>query len=147
LNTFRIITKRKSVGVTLYVHSADNRKERDIIISLETIKPNVSDAGSSKSASMISVGFFGSIRESVNMDRDSVEITEDISLYNFLRTLVEIYGECFAAEIFNVETPDELRCDIMATINGTIIDIANAGQITLTQGDSVQLFPVFPGGG
>jgi molybdopterin converting factor small subunit len=96
---------------------------------------------------MVSVGFFGSIRESVNMDKDSVEITKDISLYNFLRVLVEIYGESFAAEIFDIETPDELRCDIMATINGTIIDITNSAQITLTQGDSVQLFPVFPGGG
>jgi len=145
--SFIIITKRESVVQSFYVQIADNRKERDTVIGYEELKSNESETRDSKSALKISVGFFGSIRESVNMEKDSVEITEDVSLYNFLKALAEIYGECFVAEIFDIKAPDELRCDIMITINGTIVDAANAQQIILTQGDSVQLFPVFPGGG
>ena len=145
--TFIIIAKRKSVVLRFYVQSADDRKERDTIIGYEKLKSNEISTRDSKSVSMVSVGFFGSIRESVNMEKDSVEITEDVSLYNFLKALAEIYGECFVAEIFDIKAPDELRCDIMVTINGTIIDVANAKKIILTQGDSVQLFPIFPGGG
>ena len=101
----------------------------------------------SKAVSKVRVQFFGSIGAVAGKSEDEVELPPDTTLCGFLRGLADAYGEGLREELFDENSSDGLRDDVMITLGGVIINHASAAEINLKQGDEISLFPVFPGGG
>jgi len=99
----------------------------------------------------IQIQYFSSIRAAVEKFKEEVEIAPNTTLtvYSLLQQLVCIYEKEkkeFRNEIFDKDGK-ELRDDVTVTVNGTIIKHTNACEINLNPGDTLSLFPIFPGGG
>ena len=69
------------------------------------------------------------------------------TVYGFLKELADKYGEAFAREVFDEKSPDEIREDVMITLNKKILHHAKAHNTILQDNDKLDLFPIFPGGG
>jgi len=94
---------------------------------------------------MVKIRFFGSIRVAVEKSSDDLDLFPDTTVYGLLRELSDIYGEDLHSELF--DDSGGLREDLMVTVNEAIVSHENAGEIRLNPGDTVALFPTFPGGG
>jgi len=97
----------------------------------------------------IQIQYFGSIRAAAKKSEEKTEFAANTTIYHLLQHLASLYDDNFRGEIFdkNDKNCGELRDDLMATLNGTIINHANAAEIKLNPGDVLSLFPIFPGGG
>jgi len=96
----------------------------------------------------IVIQYFGSIRAAAKKSEEKVKFAANTTLYRLLRQTV-----CFSenennlrGEIFD-ESGEKLRDDLMVTLNGTIINHESAFETNLNPGDTLSLFPIFPGGG
>ena len=94
----------------------------------------------------VTIQYFGSIRAAAKKSEEKTEFAENTTVYRLLQQLASLYEDNFKGEIFDTDG-GELRDDLMVTLNGTIINHANAHVIKLNPGDSLSLFPIFPGGG
>ena len=96
----------------------------------------------------IQIQYFGSIRAAAKKSEEKTEFAADTTIYRLLQQLVSFYDDDdnFRGEIFD-NNREELRDDVTVTLNGTIINHAEAHEIKLNQGDALSLFPIFPGGG
>ena len=93
----------------------------------------------------IKVQYFGSVRAAVLKSEEDVGVGLNITAYQLLQKLADDYGENFREEIFEKKT--NLREDVTVTVNGKIIAHTEIAQTNLKPGDTVALFPTFPGGG
>lgn len=100
----------------------------------------------SDATTKIQIQYFGSIRVAVQKAEEEAELTAMVTVRQLLRRLVVMYGDALRAEIFE-EGSESLRDDLMLTLNGAVLNHANAGDTVLSPGDKVALFPIFPGGG
>ena len=98
----------------------------------------------------ISIQYFGSVRAAAKKSEEKMTFAANTTIYDLLRKLVclcENENENdFRGEIFD-NGGKNLREDLTVTLNGTIINHADAAEIKLQQGDALSLFPIFPGGG
>ena len=115
---------------------SDSEKRRDTINSTDE-----------KSVRRVSVGFFGSVREAASDRGCDVLLECEKTVYVFLKELADKYGETFTCEVFNAESPDDIREDVMITLNKKILHHAKTGNTVLQDNDKLDIFPIFPGGG
>ena len=94
----------------------------------------------------IRVQYFGSIRGAVQKAGEVKTLPAAVTVLRFLQGLADEYGEGFRREVL-AETPDQPREDVTLAVNGAIIAHAAAGELPLRPGDTLDLFPIFPGGG
>ena len=114
----------------------------DIKLSFDT-----NTAIGQESARRISVGFFGSVREAASVNEQDLLISCEKTVYSFIIELAEKFGETFAKEIFCADNPEVLREDVMLTLNRKILHHSKADKTILKDKDTLEIFPIFPGGG
>jgi molybdopterin converting factor small subunit len=95
----------------------------------------------------VSIGFYGSIREAAQVQTKAVSLDCEKTVTSILKMLADTYGEVFAKEIFSPENPGILREDVMLTLNRKILHHSKVDSTTLKDGDTLEIFPIFPGGG
>ena len=96
----------------------------------------------------IGIQYFGSIRAAAKKSEEKVKFSADITIYRLLRQIAcQHKNESnLQGEIFD-ESGENLRDDLMVTLNGKIINHESAFETNLNPGDTLSLFPIFPGGG
>ena len=90
--------------------------------------------------------YFGLIRAAAGKSEEEMALSADTSVYALLQRLSAAYGGAFRDEIFEAGG-HRLREDVTVTLNGAVIAHAAAGDICPKPGDTLALFPIFPGGG
>ena len=90
------------------------------------------------------VRYFGSFRVAAGMLEGFAELPAGGTLLDLLVIASDTAGDDLRSELFD---ENGLRIDAMITVNDTIINREKAAKLILSQGDTVSLFPVFPGGG
>jgi len=93
----------------------------------------------------VQVQFFGSFAEAADRNGYSVDVGEGAFVFDLLVILAREHGARFRDELFS--EPDILRNDVMVAVNGAIVNRNTVETRCLNPGDTVALFPVFPGGG
>jgi len=93
----------------------------------------------------IRIQYFGSVRAAAGRPEDESPAA-GMSLYSLLLKLAGDYGEAFRGELL-AAGGGKLRDDLTVTVNGAIISHEAAEEIVLRPGDTLALFPIFPGGG
>ena len=121
-------------------------KGGDIIFDINC-KPDTNTAIGQNSGLCITVGFFGSVRETASAQGLEVLLDCKKSVYGLLKELAVKYGEIFAKEIFSAENPEIIREDVMLTLNRKILHHAKTKETILKDRDKLEIFPIFPGGG
>jgi len=94
----------------------------------------------------VSIQLFGSIKAAACKDGGEVEIPSGCTVYELLRFLSDRYGGAFQEEVFAL-SDEALRDDCTVSVNGVIMDHANAKTTTVKNGSVIALLPAFPGGG
>jgi len=92
----------------------------------------------------VQLQYFGSVRAAAGCAGEEISLARGISVLQLLQQRAEIKGEAFRGEVLSGEA---LRDDLAVSVNGAIIQHAAAEEIILQPGDTVALFPIFPGGG
>jgi len=92
----------------------------------------------------VQLQYFGSVRAAACCAEEQAPLAENTSVLQLLHQLADAHGEAFRGEVLSGEA---LRDDLTASVNGAIIQHAAAEDIVLQPGDTVALFPIFPGGG
>jgi len=95
----------------------------------------------------IHVRFFGAIRAVIEKNDDELAYTPDATVSGLLCLLSDKYGKALRDELFEGIDADLLRDDLMITVNETIISREKASGTTIKPGDTIALYPTFPGGG
>jgi len=93
------------------------------------------------------VKYFGAIREFAGKSDESVDLISGSVVHDLLCRISDIYGEKMRTEIFDAKNVNGLRDDLMVTLNQTILNHSQSSRTVLKSGDTVALFPIFPGGG
>ena len=124
-------------------------KNRRVVffISANESKHTAESTIDQKSAGRVTVGFFGSVREAAGTQGLEVSFDCEKTVQGFLKELADKFGEIFAKEIFSADNPEELREDVMLTLNRKILHHSKAEKTTLKDQDKLEIFPIFPGGG
>lgn len=104
---------------------------------------NVPDAGQKPK---ITIRLYGSIRAAAGKNEEEIEITSGCEFYVLLQLLSCVYGDEFKYEVFR-QIGDELRDDLIVSINGVIKEHNKLKNTQLSHGDIVSLLPNFSGGG
>jgi MoaD family protein len=99
-----------------------------------------------QSPEKIKVQYFGSVRAVTKKSEEEVEISSDTAVCGLLQKLAFKYGEMFEGEVFQKDQ-DDLRSDLVISINGTLTEHAKVVKKKINDGDIISLFPIFPGGG
>jgi len=94
----------------------------------------------------VRIQFFGSIRAAAQKPEGWAPLAGNTTVLQLLRELAGVYGEGFRGELL-AAGGEKLRDDLTVTLNGTIIKHQAAGELLLRPGDTLALFPLFPGGG
>ena len=95
-------------------------------------------------SSLIQIEYFGSIRAAAGRDKEAIAYIA-ITVYDLLFQLAA-QGKALESELFHADG-HTMREDLMLTVNQVIIPPAALPQTLLQPGDTIALFPVFPGGG
>jgi len=93
---------------------------------------------------MIQIQYFGSIRAATQKSAEELALSPETSIFQFLERLAEAYGDALRGELM---AEGQLRDDLTISLNGSITKHEAAGDIFLRPGDTLALFPLFPGGG
>jgi len=112
----------------------------------DNIPPTTKNAHGSEPAPTVTVSLFGSIRAAAGRGSEAVEIASGCVFYELLRSLSRAYGNEFKYEIFQ-EGGDDLRDDLIVSINGVITEHSKLEDFQLFDGAAVSLLPNFSGGG
>lgn len=94
----------------------------------------------------IKVQYLGPVRVIVNKREEEVEISPKATMCELLRGLSNTYGKAFEREVFE-DGGDNVRDDLVVTVNGTAIRQLDGIGTRLKLGDIVALLPIFAGGG
>ena len=92
----------------------------------------------------IQIQYFGSIRAATKKSSEELAVPPDTSIYQLLERLAGAYGDGLRGEIM---AEGRLRDDLTISLNGSITKHEAAGETLLRPGDTLALFPLFPGGG
>lgn len=92
------------------------------------------------------VQYFGPIGLQTRRSEETVEMAGAPSVHDLLWMLSGRYGEDFGSEIF-LPGSQELREDLIIAVNGNVVRHGSTFATCLRPGDTVALFPIFPGGG
>jgi len=76
---------------------------------------------------------------------DEIPLPPDATVYDLMSELAGAYGESFRYELFDASC--NLRDDVTVAVNAAMINRERITVISLTPGDVVSFFPIFPGGG
>lgn len=110
------------------------------------ISPTIKTAPDTGPAPSITVRLFGSIRAAAGKDHDVIEIAPDCMFFELMRFISRAYGDEFKFEIFQ-EAGDDLRDDLIVSIDGVITEHNKLKNLQLINGAVVTLLPNFSGGG
>ncbi len=92
------------------------------------------------------VNFFGFLKAKFSVGSEEVSVASGARLCDLFLQLAERYGEHFKSYIFDtVET--EVKSDILVNINDVPIRLKRGLKTELKEGDQVDFFPLFAGGG
>jgi molybdopterin converting factor small subunit len=86
------------------------------------------------------------MRAAAGTNEEEREISADSTVHQLLDGLCGTYGEAFRGEVFRRDG-ENIRDDLILSLNGAIIEHRNVIAANMTSGDVVALFPIFPGGG
>lgn len=92
----------------------------------------------------VHIQYFGSVRAAAGVPEEQTSLAGETGVLQLLRQLSDAHGEALRGEIF---VDEALRDDLTVSVNGAIIQHAVADELILRPGDTLALFPVFPGGG
>jgi MoaD family protein len=119
----------------------------------DTLPQNAAECGPSAAVGLhggtimkVKVQYMGQVRVIVNRKDEEIEVSSQATIRELMHILSNLYGKEFDSEVFQEdgETP---RDDLIVAVNGIGIAQLNLTKTSLKQGDTVTLFPVFPGGG
>ena len=92
----------------------------------------------------IQIQYYGSVRAAAGKREEEMEASPGTSVFQLLKILAERYGDAFRGELIN---NGQLRDDIGVSLNGTLFRHEMMTRISLQDGDTLALLPLFPGGG
>jgi len=110
-------------------------------------KTNENPETANDSTDNVLVKYFGAIREFAGKSDESFDLISGSVVHVLLCRISDIYGVKMRAEIFDAKNINGLRDDLMVTLNEAILNHSQATGTVLKSGDTVALFPIFPGGG
>jgi len=94
----------------------------------------------------IKVEYLGHIKNIIRSGREEeVEIKEEASIADLLRTLSEKYGEPFKKTVYEPKGTD-VKSNYIITVNGYLLNQLNGVGTKLKHGDHVILLPIVSGG-
>ena len=94
----------------------------------------------------VKLQYFGGIRRIVGKIEEDIELTSNITIFQLLGKLADIYGKEFEGEIFDKDRRS-LKDDLMITVNKVVVDRNRLVEISLKPNDALALYPIFLGGG
>lgn len=94
----------------------------------------------------VKVQYLGPVRVIANKREEEVEVSLKATMYELLRKLSGLYGKAFEREVFE-DDGENIRDDLIVTINGTAVKQLEDMRTRLKLGDVVALLPIFAGGG
>ena len=95
---------------------------------------------------LIRVKYFGHFQMNFKKRSEEVQLSKNATLYDLLSSLIVRYGELFKSHIFNPSTT-ELIDDVLLNINGIPSSQLEGLKTKLSNGDKVDIMPLFSGGG
>lgn len=120
-----------------------------VIINMSSVVAVKNESGTGQKLS-VAVQFYGSIKAAAGCQGGEIEIPAGFVVFELLKLLSGVYGDALKKEVFQPgEDPgeDDLRDDLIVTVNSVIADHLKTKSIKIENGDTVALFPAFPGGG
>jgi MoaD family protein len=95
---------------------------------------------------LIQVKYFGHFQMKFKKRSEEVQMSKNATLSDLLSSLIVRYGEFLKIHLFNPSTT-ELTDDVLLNINGIPSNQLNGLKTKLTNGDKVDIMPLFSGGG
>lgn len=94
----------------------------------------------------VKVSYLGYLGGVFGKDVEYIELPQNVSLADFLKILLEIYGEKFEKEVYDVEN-QRLKHGFSIIINNNLIlGGSPVSEIMLKEGDHVLISPLIAGG-
>ena len=118
------------------------RKAPDMMFIPANAPPLTPDNGGA-----IHIKYFGTIREAAGRNSDALEYCPGATVYDVVRAVADNYGDKMSGELFSMKDVSELRDDLMLTLGEAIVPLGAAAETAVEPGDTVSMFPIFPGGG
>ena len=109
--------------------------------------PIVTSVTLAEDALKIKIRFFGHIRVVAEISDCEMDYIPDTTVSGLLCLLTDKYGKVLRDELFDEKGLGGLRDDLMLTVNETIINHGKAAETEINPGDTIALYPTFPGGG
>jgi MoaD family protein len=94
----------------------------------------------------IRINYFGHFRQTFHKRSEEVQIAKNATLHDLLSFLSERSGELFKSYVFD-PTNTGLKEDVLLNINGIPSHQLKGLKTQLSNGDQVNLMPLFSGGG
>lgn len=93
----------------------------------------------------VTVDYLGSIKHTLDLKSEKVELKNDSSVYDLLFVLAEKYGDPFKKSVYEPRDID-LKAYYTMSINGFLLNQLGGIETKLKDGDHVILMPVVTGG-
>lgn len=94
----------------------------------------------------IRINYFGPFRIAFHKRSEVVQMSKNATLYDLLSFLIERYDELFKNYVFDPENTG-IKDDVLLNINGVPSNLLKGLKTKLSNGDKVNLMPLFSGGG
>lgn len=94
----------------------------------------------------IRINYFGHFRTAFHKRSEEVQMPKNTNLYDLLSFLSERNGEQFKSYVFDAVNTG-IKDDVLLNINGIPSNLLNGLKTQLSNGDQVNIMPLFSGGG
>ena len=126
----------------VFVHHPESERDDLMVAGLTDTSATLIEA-----VPKIHIRFFGAIRAVIEKSDDELDYSPDTTVSGLLCLLSDKYGKALRDELFDGIGSNLLREDLMITVNETIINREKATGTIIKPGDTIALYPTFPGGG
>lgn len=94
----------------------------------------------------IRINYFGHFRITFHKRSEDIQMSKNATLYDLLSFLIERYDDLFKNYVFDPENTG-IKDDVLLNINGVPSNLLKGLKTKLSNGDKVNLMPLFSGGG
>jgi len=93
----------------------------------------------------VTVDYLGSIKHTLDLKAEKIELKSDASICDLLSVLAEKYGDSFEKSVYEPKDVD-LKAYYTLSINGFLLNQLSGIETKLKDGDHIILMPVVTGG-
>lgn len=94
----------------------------------------------------VRVSYFGFLRTKFDSTSEDIRLSKGSNVSDLFQYLAKRYGEHFKSYVFNPEKI-EVRSDVLVNINDIPVQQIQGLETGLSDGDQIDILPLFTGGG